>query len=695
MNRTTIRMGVSVSAMALAGAALAQAFTAGGLSVVRVGDGTAGSVSANGSAVSILQYLRSGTGQTGSTSATFATAGTSALTMDGLVTDQGALTRSPNGLFLALAGYAGVHTSALSASNSGDISRKAAVVLFNGTSDATTTANNIYTKGSIRSASTTTGSQLWLTGAANSNAGDGVRYAAVGSVDTSDNLHSGQPDDSGVGGIHNGNLMFTFNDNNVTGGFRGYVGLPTTTGTSPTDLASLGKESGAQGFCFSDGGNVLYIANDGSGSGAVGINRYDLSGGTYVFTRTITSAGAVSGLTCDGVALYATTTGVTGNSLVGLIDDGTTTPAVTTLATAGSDEGLRGVSLSPAASFMGNSYSASGVNSTRVALRSLSGFNRVARVGRTTLLSGSSPGAHRVWADIQSVTYNGHLHDGVKSQGGGSGDTFLLRSQPRVGFLGVDIQVIKVNDDGSGSTPGAVVSLADGFSPVNMAVDASGAVSVLATDGSGNAVIQQFTAALAAGTLLDNTSTGGYSNGSFTAADVTYQPAGGGVRVLWSSAGSMSTTTYTGQTQDAATGTVAIAAAAGGLSVTPVDFEYDALGTLRVLSTGSGATRALFRVDKLIDGHTGVDFLGAAFRRDATGIAPYGGTTAAGLWASSLSVDTNTPLVGLVGTDGGTLDSPTELQAVPGSGRVWALSDSAHTPVQASLRMFPGTSPVN
>ena len=128
---------------------------------------------------------------------------------------------------------------------------------------------------------------------------------------------------------------------------------------------------GPYAFFFADlsaavaGVDTLYVADDGVGSTTPGIQKYTLSGNTWIFSGNVTTT-AMRGLTGvvngSSVTLYATT--ANGASLVKVTDasgyNATPTGTLTTIASAGTNKAFRGVALAPAAQQVSTNPSGSG-----------------------------------------------------------------------------------------------------------------------------------------------------------------------------------------------------------------------------------------------------------------------------------------------------------------------------------------------
>src|SRR6185436_8866122 len=143
-----------ISLIASAPVAEAAPFTAGNIVVYRVGDGTAPLGSA-ATPVFLDEYTPAGVFVQSIPLPTTAAGANRRLTASGSATSEGLLTRSADGRYLVATGYV-----------------DAAGVL-----DTTTALTDAVTGGSPRSAVSTNGADLWISGAAG-----GIRFATLGAT---------------------------------------------------------------------------------------------------------------------------------------------------------------------------------------------------------------------------------------------------------------------------------------------------------------------------------------------------------------------------------------------------------------------------------------------------------------------------------------------------------------------------------
>ena len=343
---------------ALESRALLAAFGSGNVVVYRVGTGSGGLVN-TGNAVFLDEYSPSGTLiQSVSLPATDPDgAGPQrALVSSGVATSEGGLSRSADGRYLLVPGYAGLSTSgSLASSNPSTVNRVVGRVDSSGTIDTST----YFTDGgsnNIRSAASTDGTALWV-----GTAGGGVRslgFANAGTstaISTLTNIRTVQ--------ISGQQLYASSQSGSSRVGTVG-SGLPTTGGQSFTNLPGFPTDSSSSpyGFFLADlsasvpGDDTLYVSDD----SAFALRKYSLAGGSWTLNGTIgASTDQYRGLTGmasgSAVTLFATRKGGSGSTgggeLVRLVDssgyNGGFSGTPTLLATAPSNTAFRGVALAP------------------------------------------------------------------------------------------------------------------------------------------------------------------------------------------------------------------------------------------------------------------------------------------------------------------------------------------------------------
>ncbi len=328
--------------------ARAAAFTAGNVVVYRVGSGS-GALVNTGNPVFLDEYTPSGTPVQSIGLPTSASGANRALFSSGTATSEGLLTRSVDGAYLLLTGYASTSASSLAGTSSATVNRVVARVDASGSIDSSTALSDYADTNNPRGAASTNGTDLWVTGGAG-----GVRYATLGST-TSTQLSTTLANLRQVA-VTNGQLYISTSSGTAVRVGTVGTGTPTTAGQTITNLPGFPTTGSPYAFFFADldagvaGPDTLYVAEDTASSGQ--IQKYALVSGSWTARGTITAAsvrgltGVVSGA---NVTLYATN----GSVLTTFTDttgyNATVSGSVTTIATAPANTAFRGVALAPVA----------------------------------------------------------------------------------------------------------------------------------------------------------------------------------------------------------------------------------------------------------------------------------------------------------------------------------------------------------
>ncbi|HMQ04014.1 MAG TPA: Ig-like domain repeat protein [Pyrinomonadaceae bacterium] len=322
-------------------------FVPGNLVIFRVGTGAMG-LNTNATPVFLDEYTTTGTFVQSIAMPTTVSGANKRLTASGTATSEGCLSRSPDGRYVALAGYdAAVGTGSITTANASSINRVIGLVDHTGAFDTTTAFADNVNLGNARGAATLDGSNIWLATGNNS-----VRYSPLGGT-TSTQLSTGLTNVRCVQ-IFDGQLYVSA----ATGAFRIATvgtGTPTTSGQTITNLPGFPTATTTPyGFFFADlnngvpGLDTLFIASDTDNQ----IQKYSLIGGSWALSGT-KALSAVRGLTGvvsgTSVTLYATTQ----SSLQTVTDANGYNAAfggtLTSLATAATNTVFRGVALAPVA----------------------------------------------------------------------------------------------------------------------------------------------------------------------------------------------------------------------------------------------------------------------------------------------------------------------------------------------------------
>jgi MYXO-CTERM domain-containing protein len=338
------RFALTALAAALAGAALAQQFTAGNLAVSRIGDGSA-ALSSAGTAAFIDQFTIAGSFVNSLGLPTSPAGSNHRLVNSGSATSEGALTLSSDQKYLAYGGYdAATGTASVAATTGANDPRTIARIDFLGNIDTTTALADAYSGNNIRSAMWDVASSSFLMAGTSSTAG-GVRTATLGSTSS-----------TGLSGtVTNVRVVNTFGGNTYVSSASGAnIGVNLVSGGSATLLPGFSAVTGQSpyDFFFADS-STLYVADDGTGANG-GIGKWTFDGTNwnrqYVLGTGVTAIGArgLTGVVGAGGAttLYAITGEGSANRLISITDTGAGSVA-TTLATAGTNTIFRGVDFAP------------------------------------------------------------------------------------------------------------------------------------------------------------------------------------------------------------------------------------------------------------------------------------------------------------------------------------------------------------
>ncbi|MEQ1573000.1 MAG: ExeM/NucH family extracellular endonuclease [Vicinamibacterales bacterium] len=323
-------------------------FTTGNIVVYRVGDGAA-ALSSAGTAVFLDEYTPTGTLVQSIAMPTTASGLNFPLVASGSATSEGLLTRSADGSYLLLTGYAAAPgTAGVATSTAASVLRVVGRVDGAGTVDTSTGLTGFFSGSNPRGVASSDGNSLWVTGG-----NGGVGYTTFGSVVAPTVVSSTVTNLRGIHIFDNQLYISTASGSAVRVGTVG-TGLPTTAGNTITNLPGFPSSGGGPyGFFLADltdvvpGVDTLYVADDGGN----GLRKYSLSGGSWILNEAITGtyrglSGVVSGTT---VTLYATQSA---NALVGFTDTAGYNAAFssttsTILAAAATNTAFRGVALAP------------------------------------------------------------------------------------------------------------------------------------------------------------------------------------------------------------------------------------------------------------------------------------------------------------------------------------------------------------
>jgi hypothetical protein len=334
--------------------------------VVRVGDGSATLSTAATPVFVEERFVGDGSLVRTITLPTTANGAQAQLTASGTATSEGGMTRSTDGRYVVLAGYAAdagtaaVANTANLSTGTGPVNRVVGRIDTTGAIDTSTRLVDAFTgitgtAGNPRGVASADGTAFWVTGTSSSTPIGGMFYVTLGSTGTAVHLEGSNIHQTG---IFDGQLY----ESSTSAVEAVGTGLPTT---SPQVPASVAATTSARAFAFVDtdataGVDMLFIAIDANSgtTGVLNIQKWTLVGTTW--TKDTSFAPALAGVTGAGSGVRGLTAWVDngtphivatlavspGNRIVGITVD-TETPTATVLATADTNTVFRGVALSP------------------------------------------------------------------------------------------------------------------------------------------------------------------------------------------------------------------------------------------------------------------------------------------------------------------------------------------------------------
>ena len=321
--------------------------------VVRVGDGVAALTSA--STAGFLEHrLIDGSSINTLTLPTAASGANKPLTFSGSATSEGGLSRSEDGHYVTLGGYATAPgVAGIAATTSAANNRVVGRVDASNVIDTSTLFTTAFSGANIRSAASSDGTGFWASGSAG-----GAQYIQLGQ--STSTPVAAAPANSRFLHVFGGQLYGTSGVLGFANVFAIGMGLPTSTGQTATPLNGMPIVAGASPYSFVlldrnaavAGVDTLYVTDDRSTATGGGIQKWTFNGVTWTQGITLTSgttgfrglAGVVTGA---NVTLIATTTATSANTVVAFVDDGSAAPAGTVIATAPALTVYRGIAFAP------------------------------------------------------------------------------------------------------------------------------------------------------------------------------------------------------------------------------------------------------------------------------------------------------------------------------------------------------------
>ncbi|MEJ7734889.1 MAG: hypothetical protein WKG00_37585, partial [Polyangiaceae bacterium] len=278
-------------------------------------------------------------------------------TLSGTATSEGSLSRSGNGNYLVMAGYAAAPgVPAVVSMDSATVNRVIARIDAAGNIDTSTRLDTAFSGNSVRGATTHDGTVLWASGTG--AAGNGGVWAVPFGTTGGTQLFN-MPNNMRVVHVFAGQLYASSGSGMNTNVMTVGTGLPTTPGQTVTPLPGLPTTSASPySFAFFDmnslvaGVDTLYLADDSSVANGGGIQKWTFDGITWTKVATFANgltAGVrgLAGMIIDGnPTLLAVNTSNPPSVLV-VVDDGSADPVLTPVTTAAADTFYRGVAFSP------------------------------------------------------------------------------------------------------------------------------------------------------------------------------------------------------------------------------------------------------------------------------------------------------------------------------------------------------------
>lgn len=329
------------------------------LTVVRIGTGAAALT--NDATATFLERRKIADGSIVGTPLALPIAAAGAnrpLTLSGLASVEGELSRSADGKYLIIGGYAAPPGATnVSSSSSATYSRVIGRIDAAGNIN-TATASAAFNAAAVRGVASTDGTMLWMSSDA------GIGYTTLNSTALPVAVSVANTRALGIFGSGNGTQLYvTSSSATYLGANTVGAGTPNTAGVTVTRLSGFTDTNspssvGFVGFDRDSNGTVdqLYVADDRTVTGG-GVQRWKLNGATWTLEGTIstgTGAGAryVAGYVAGNVATLLVTTAealATNARILQLTDNGGATTAVTskTLATAALNTTYRGIALAP------------------------------------------------------------------------------------------------------------------------------------------------------------------------------------------------------------------------------------------------------------------------------------------------------------------------------------------------------------
>jgi hypothetical protein len=277
-------------------------------------------------------------------------------TLSNSATSEGNLSRSENGNYLVMAGYAAAPgLASVVGTDSATVNRVIARIDAAGTIDTSTRLDAAYSGNNVRGATTSDGTVLWASGTGNPTGGVwAVPFGTTGGTQlfsTPNNMRNVH--------IFAGQLYVSSGSGMNTNVMTVGSGLPTTNGQTVTALPGLPMSMASPySFAFFDlnngvaGVDTLYIADDSALASGGGIQKWTFDGTIWTKVATFANGltGGVRGLAgalVGGVPTLLVVNTLNPSSVLVVTDDGSADPALSIVTTSAMDAFYRGVAFSP------------------------------------------------------------------------------------------------------------------------------------------------------------------------------------------------------------------------------------------------------------------------------------------------------------------------------------------------------------
>ncbi|APR79055.1 Xanthine/uracil/thiamine/ascorbate permease family protein [Minicystis rosea] len=278
--------------------------------------------------------------------------------ISGTATSEGGLSRSANGKYVTLAGYASAPgVASIKGKPSATVNRVVARVDASYAIDTSTRLDSAFNTDNVRGATSNDGSAFWVSGTGAGNTG-GVWHLALGATggvqlvgqtgNLPNNVRQTHVFDGQLFGVAGASPMFsvftvgTGLPTTMTTG-SALPGMPTASGPSPFSFALFDRNAAVPGL------DTCYVADDRGTTDGGGVQKWTYDGTQWKLATTFNQ-----GLNGDLRGLAGAVTGASVTLIVSdpenvyaLVDDGSASPAATKIATAPANTAFRGVALAP------------------------------------------------------------------------------------------------------------------------------------------------------------------------------------------------------------------------------------------------------------------------------------------------------------------------------------------------------------